>query len=459
MIIWMVPVICSLALAAELAYPPRMTGDQEVHTGTGPLLLQAPPYVKLKEGVKVARTAPTIDAAFYPNQDAADFWSNWGDGVAVDGKYYSSFGNHKGLDGRAFACEWDEKTRKLRTLCDVRKLLGRPEGDYLPGKIHGRLDMAADGWLYFGTARGQTSVTTDKAHYQGDWIIRTNPADGRSEVVAQGPAGKATLLAAVTDGQRMIFYGGTVVCDMEKKSDNVGFFAYDLKRRKLLFSLVGDGCYKYMILARSTGRVYYAGHTSGCLYRYDPATPDKKPVVIAGKVDAKAARRKAYGGDAAQDGVIPVRSATQETADGLVYTISAPEDGPTIWRFNTKTERAEPVGVAAVGSETYVTSIDIDPTGRYLYYTLGAHTGAQKDGSPVVQFDLKTKSPKILAFLRPYCEKNFGFMPKGSYSCAVSPDGGTVYVTWHGTRNLAAGSKATLDTCALTIIRIPASER
>ncbi|MFP6659515.1 MAG: hypothetical protein VB853_15130 [Pirellulales bacterium] len=50
----------------------------------------------------------------------------------------------------------------------------------------------------------------------------------------------------------------------------------------------------------------------------------------------------------------------------------------------------------AVASKTYTTSIDLDPaTERYLYYVPGAHGGAYSDGSPLVQYDLKTKLRKV----------------------------------------------------------------
>ena len=129
-----------------------------------------------------------------------------------------------------------------------------------------------------------------------------------------------------------------------------------------------------------------------------------------------------------------------------------------VWAFNTRTERAEQIGVGAVASQTYVTSIDVDPLGRYLYYVPGAHGGADRDGSAVVQFDVVTRRKKVIAFLRTHYEKTYGFIPTGTFGTAVSPDGGKVYVTWHGTRRLRA-AKRRFDTCALTVVHVPAAER
>jgi hypothetical protein len=52
-----------------------------------------------------------------------------------------------------------------------------------------------------------------------------------------------------------------------------------------------------------------------------------------------------------------------------------------------------------VGGEAYAASIDAVPSGRYLYYVPGAHRGGDRDGTPVVQFDVKTGRKKVIAFL------------------------------------------------------------
>ena len=66
--------------------------------------------------------------------------------------------------------------------------------------------MGSDGWLYFATHRGSTRVTIDKYHYQGDWIVRHHPTDGRTEVVARGPVPKHCIPTSVLDPERLFFY-------------------------------------------------------------------------------------------------------------------------------------------------------------------------------------------------------------------------------------------------------------
>jgi hypothetical protein len=234
----------------------------------------------------------------------------------------------------------------------------------------------------------------------------------------------------------MIFYGATAPgSDAEKKA--IHFFAFDLNARKLLYA-GPDGPARCMILAASTGRVYYMVGSSdeGPLMRYDPATGGA-PVKI--------------------EGTLGIRAASRETPQGIVYTISQGRKGSEaiIHAFNTKTEKAEVLGPAAVGTAGYITAVVADPTGRYLYYIAGAHGGADADGAPIVQFDTKTRKRKVLAFLHPFYREKLGCTLKGTYSYALDSRGETLFITWNASRS--AGK--VWDCCALTVVHIPESER
>ncbi|MGD8238327.1 MAG: hypothetical protein PVH68_07245 [Armatimonadota bacterium] len=424
------------AAAAEVTFPPELPDGRTVVADTSERFLE--PTDTLREGVAIAETPPTIDFMYYPGQTYAGRpWSVWGDGLAINGKHYSSIGDHKAPDGNCFVYEYDPQARRLRRIFDARALLKMPEGHYTPGKLHGRIDMGSDGWLYFSTHRGSTRVTTDEYHYKGDWIIRHQPASGSTEIVVHAPVPKHCIPASVLDPERLIFYGGTAAGDTTDKG--VKFFAYDVKGRRLLYS-GPDGPKRYMIFARSTGRVYYIGADSGALMRYDP---DKggAPVKIKG--------------------TLGLRAATQETPQGRVYTASGREsEEPSLWSFNTKTEKIRNLGPAGVGSQTYITSIDADPTGRYLYYVPGAHGGSQRDGAAVVQFDVKRRQRKVIAFLHPVYSEKYGYTPLGTFGTAVSASGDTLYITWNGNRGGPdTRGRLRFDTCALTVIHIPESER
>lgn len=417
----------------EVTYPPKIPGDKEVVTDTSEELLKPPST--LRKDIAIAKTPPTVDFLYYPGQTYEGHpWSNWGDSLAANGKYYASIGDHLAPAGNAFVYEYDPAKKTFRQLADIRKMLSLPEGHYTPGKIHGRLDMGDDGWIYFSTHRGSPSVTNDKYHYKGDWIFRCDPASGKQEIVTHAPVPKHCVPNSVLDPKRLIFYGGTAA-GSGGETDGIQFFAYDCKNHKLLYA-GPDGPARYMIFAKSTGRLYYTpGHATSPIMRYDP---DKggSPVKI--------------------DGEIAIRAATQETPQGIVYTVSQGAKGQDslLYAFDTKTEKVEVLGPIAVGVSTYVASIDVDPTGRYLYYTPGAHGGSDTDGTPIVQYDTKTKTRKVIAFLHPFYKDKYGATLRGTYSTAVDAKGDKLYVTW----NTSRGSRA-WDCCALTVIHIPEAER
>lgn len=431
-----------LVLGQELSWPPKLPGGETIATGTSPKLLEPGP--NLRSGVKIAKTPPRIDFLYYPGQDyLGNPWSVWGESLCIGSKYYSAIGDHKGPEGNAFLYEYDSKTRKIRMLADMRKVLQLPAGHYTPGKIHSRIDLGKDGWLYYSTHRGSTRVTTTKHHFKGGWILRTHPATSRTEIVAHAPLPMQTLPASVLDPARMIYYAGTA--DGDHKNNRVQFLAYDVERNKVLYS-DDNGFSRYAIFAKSTGRLYYhdgrstPGQTTGprSLVCFDPANPGKPRPINAS---------------------VGLRSATQELATRKVYTI----DHDALWEFDVKTETARLLGPAAVAGKTYTTSIDADhKTNRYLYYVPGSHGGAELDGTPLVQYDLKTRSRKVICFLHPYHYDKYGFIPLGTFGSAVSPEGDKVYVTWNGNRGTPReklGGRARFNTCGMTVVHIPADER
>ncbi|RYY22230.1 MAG: hypothetical protein EOO04_16260 [Chitinophagaceae bacterium] len=429
----------------QLEWPPRLPDGKMVVSDVSPLFIQKPATANIAEGVLIAKIAPRIDFVYLPGQTyPGKLWSVWGDGTAVASKYYTSIGDHNAPRGEAQVYEYDARTKQIRLLISVRKYLehsGRmPAGmDYTPGKIHGRVDMGSDGWLYFSTHRGSTNDnTTDKRGYKGDHIYRVNPVNGNIEIVATYPVSKHTIPASVLDPARMIFYGGTNPGN-DAADKNINFIAYDVKNRKML-KQAPDGFDRYAIWSARTGCIYWKGakkdrakynYDGG--YKYDPATNQIQRV----------------------QNVPNVRASTRESSKGIVYGFT--QDENNIWAFDTKTEKLTTVGPAMVGLHSYVTSVDLDPlTERYLYYVPGAHGGAEVDGTPVIQYDLKTKSRKIIAFMSVFYKEKYGFTPDGTFSSALSPDGSILYITWNGSRKSPVKG---WNTVAVTAIHIPARER
>jgi hypothetical protein len=425
-----------VAKAQELTWPPKLPDGKKIVT------LETKDFIKptgpLQSDVGIADTAPIIDFLYYDCQTyPGKPWSVWGEGLAVGDKYYSAVGDHLAPQGNAYLYEFDTKTKTSRQLVDLRKALNLPAGHYTPGKIHSRIDMGSDGWLYFSTHRGSTRTTIPANHFTGGWILRHHPKLNKTEIVAHAPLPNQCLPTSVLDPDRLIFYAGTA--DGDYKVKGVKFLAYDIKNRKVLYH-DDAGPYRYAIFARSTGRLYFHQNRSRGvvknLVRFDPAKPGRPQ-----EVNAK----------------VGIRAATQETSKGKVYTV----DGDALWEFDTKIETAKLLGRTTVGVQNYITSIDIDPkTERYLYYMPGAHGGSERDGTPIVQYDLKHRTRKVIAFLYPVLNKKFGYIPIGTFGSAVSPEGDKLYITWNGARgHTNPNRKAPFNTVAMTVIHIPASER
>ncbi len=318
-----------------------------------------------------------------------------------------------------------------------------PANRYTPGKIHSRIDLGSDGWLYFATHRGSTRATTAEKGFTGEWILRCHPKTGKSEIVAHAPLADQCMPTSRLDPEKLIFYAGTADGDYQVKT--VKFLAYDVRRRRVLYS-DDHGPYRYLIFARSTGRAYFHGDPADAnqpsgesprrLVRFDPDKPGKPT-----PIDAR----------------VGLRAATDETADGIVYTV----DGDNLWAFDVKAEQATALGSLCVGKETYIASIDVDPaTGRYLYFVAGAHGGSYKDGAPLVQYDVKLRRSKVVAFLHPTLHRRFGYTPLGTYGTAVSSNGDKVFVTWNGNRGTEPTERRVpFNTCSLTVVHVPESER
>jgi hypothetical protein len=278
-------------------------------------------------------------------------------------------------------------------------------------------------------------VTTDEFHFRGDWVLRHHPESGKSEVMVHAPVPKHCIPASVLDGERLIFYGATTPGVGNEEGD-IHFFAYDVKGKRLLHDGSG-GPARAIALAQSTGRVYFTpGKGEGPLMRFDPARP---------------------GAPEKLDATLGIRAASAETARGVIYVVSSGQGKAEsqLYALDTKTERVEPLGPAAVASAQYITTLDTDATGRFLYYIPGAHGGAERDGSPVVQFDTRTRAKKIIAFLHPFYAERYGCTLQGTFSAAVDRRGDKLYITWNVSRT---GGKV-WDCCVLTVVHIPESER
>lgn len=410
-----------------LKYPPSLPDNKPFVTETAADFLKPGP--NLREGVVIAKTPPTVDFLYYPEQNyPGNPWSHRSDGIVIGDKYYSSSNDHLAPRGTALLWEYDAATKKFRELCNTSKFLESvnafpPSMNYRPGEMQSRIDMGSDGWLYYATDRGSPTVTDDAHGYKGEWVLRTHSKTLKTEIIATHPIEKHTIPASVLDPKRMIFYAGTA-SGKNAPNQKIQFFALDVKSGKIL-KVADDGPSRTLIFMPSNGCVYWEGK------KYDPATNEVTPADVP-----------------------HVRSCTKETPQGIVYGTSETKAG--LWAFDVKTEKTKQLGNCAVAKQEYIASIEADPTGRYLYYVPGAHGGAAGDGTPIVQYDLKTGQRKVLGFLHGLFWDKYGYALDGSFGNALDEKGERFFISWDGWRK---GQPHGWESCSITVVHIPASER
>ncbi len=410
-----------------LPYPPILPDGKTVVTERSLEFLKPGP--NLRDGVEIARIPPTVDFAFYPEQNyPGNPWSHRSDGIVAGDKYYSSSNDHLAPRGTAHLWEYDAVAKSFRHLCDTTKFLESANAfpatmNYRPGEMQSRIDLGSDGWLYYATDRGSPTVTDDAHGYLGEWVLRTHPRTRETEVVSTFPVAKHTLPASVLDPQRMLYYGGTAP-GKDSPNQKVQFFVLDVKTKKVRL-VADDGPTRTLIFSPSTGRVFWEGKM------YDPNTNTITPANVP-----------------------HVRSATRETSQGIVYGTS--ETRADLWAFHVRTGELKQLGNAAVAKQEYIASIEADPSGRYLYYVPGAHGGAVGDGTPVVQFDVKTGQRKVLAFLHDLFWNKYDFALDGSFGSALDERGEQLFISWDGFRR---GQPRGTESAAITVLHIPAEER
>ncbi len=410
-----------------LDYPPKLPGGVTVVTHSSPLFLEPGP--NLRDGVEIAKTAPTVDFAFYPEQNyPGNPWSHRSDGIVANGKYYSSTNDHLAPRGTAHLWEYDPIGKKFHLLVNTSRFLESmgafPEDmNYRPGEMQSRIDIGPEGWLYYATDRGSPTVTNDRYGYKGERVMRTHPKTLRTEVLYTHPIEKHTIPASILDPERMIWYGGTSP-GSDAPNQEPQFLALDVRKKKLL--KVADGGFtRCVIFSSSTGRLFWEGKM------YDPET-----------------------NEITKSNAPHVRSATRETPQGIVYGTSHRES--RIWGFNVRTGELEYLIDGAVASQTYIASMEADPTGRYLYYVPGAHGGASRDGTPIVQFDVKTRKLKVIAFLHKLFWDKYAYALDGSFGSALDDKGEKLYISWDGWRE---GQPRGWESASITVVHIPQSER
>ena len=230
-------------------------------------------------------------------------------------------------------------------------------------------------------------------------------------------------------------------CNLEGGTNTL--WALDLTTRQELYQAPAGsmGFNRDFALARD-GSIYFNGASS--IWKCAAKTRQTTPT------------RSAFPGD----GKIGMRASTAESKDGWIYGVTMRPG--RIFRYSPQRDQLELFGADFLAGD-YTAVCVLSPDERFLYYLPGAHGGAFKIGTPVVQYEIAKDQRKVLAFLRETFATEAGFVPAGTYGVKLSADGSTLYVNLNGhaadpirpppMRAIGFGLTA------FAAIHIPASER
>jgi sugar lactone lactonase YvrE len=434
-------------------WPPALPGAKYgTVTLKSPLFLQTPTNVVAlarepdAAAFTVARTPPTVELAYHGQlPDAAlngTGWSAWGDiSVADDGMVYCGIGDHgneTAQTSRAYIYQWDPAKKTLKQIADVNAIVKREHGEPTWSKIHARVEVGPDGNVYFtgtlndGNRANQPIYKWSKA-IPGGQLYQYESRTGKTSVFADLPPARCTATALI-DRERGIWW-----CNLEAGPN--ALYALDLKTKKAIYQ-APDGSMllnRNFALARD-GAVYFNGANG------------------IWKCDARAGAIAPTGCSLGSN--TGMRASTLESKDGWIYGVGYPNG--QLFRFAPAKNKLELLGPNFLKGE-YTTACVLAPDERFVYFLPGAHGGAFKYGTPVIQYNVATGERKVIAFMREAFEKSCNYVPAGTYGVKISADGSALYVNFNGhaadairpAKMPASGFGLT----AFAAIHIPASER
>jgi hypothetical protein len=351
-------------------------------------------------------------------------------------------GDHRGVDGRCYLYEYDPQTHKQRRVLDMAKLIGQKPGDYGHGKLHGRIDEMADGWLYMATYWGIHPHHMPKGERNaiGGRLVRYNVLTDQAEDLGTPMRGDSFPMHA-TDTRRGIFHAIGLLG---------GYLAIDLHTMRPLYNgpLPGDVTWdlRATMVDPKTGCCYGSELHTRRIVGYNPTTNEffktratmpqhpipsmeKKPFI------------RAYTDRRLLDGSI-----IAQTYDGVMF------------KFFPDEERTEYLGLNW-DDGLYSTSMALSQYDKYLYYCVGAHGQTWQSNSPIIQLDTETGRKKVLAFLHPFYQDKYGYVFGGTYSISLTDDGSKLLIFWNGRFRSSKEDGDSFGHPSFMTLEIPASER
>jgi hypothetical protein len=345
---------------------------------------------------------PTVEAVVYPHPDhTGNPWSQWGQGVVLpDGRFVSAIGDHLGAGGDSYVYEFDPSTSRLTQIADVASLVPREPGSWGYGKIHAQMVAGACGEVYLSTFYGTAKGLTYSGGYDGDLLLRLDTGTHRlTSLGTPLPRHGIPSLAGAPGGRLLYGEGPDPLSDNEEEGS---FFVYDTKAGKVVFEDSDSAHVGFRnVMVDAKGRGYFSAGGRR-LYVYDPG---KKGLDL---FDEKLPGKW-------------LRASTNPAPDGTVY--GATREPDMLFALHPSGE-IDSLGKA----RGYVTSLAIDPSGRYLYYVPDAHGDSWEKGTPLVRVDVATGKDEVVVELNDLAEKQLGLRLGGSYNVVMDPSGKRLYV-------------------------------
>ena len=426
----------------------------------------------------IARTPPTVEFAVVPvnplwlgespvksrtsNSNEPGPWSNWcqANFDTRTGKFYSAVGDHGKYDAHILLVEYDPATKKVRCLPEVNKVLGRSKTQFAEGKIHGWLDFYKSKdlksphlWYCTYWAKYDEPDEEDYATgYEGGHIMSCDVLTG--DIVDYGvPLKRASWPYHHADTKRGYLYAVGMFNE---------FLAWDMNTQQTMWAghlppgMVWED--RSIMIDELTGMVYTTNYDKGDperhFIKYDPFKNRFFKLPCHMPRETQEGNRGSKAG-----GYSNMRAQTRSAGpDGLFWGVSY--DG-RMFTFDPVKEEVVDKGYNWPGEQRYTCSMDRSPLGRYVYYLPGAHGHGYSDGSPIVQYDTKTDTKKVLAFMFPYYYEKYGYTPGGTFSIKLDDKGERLFILWNGafTEYDPAKNSDTFGQCSVMVVNIPASER
>ncbi|MDP2981893.1 MAG: hypothetical protein Q8O92_01010 [Candidatus Latescibacter sp.] len=441
----------------KLLYSSRTVIDSD------PKMLEIPAGLRRFAGKEfiVAKTTPRIEFAVVPaeprffdelaDRDVTGWWGNYTQSnyYPPTGKFYSAVGDHGKLNAHIYLVEYDTRSRTVRCLPEINRSIGRGEKQFGDGIVHGWIDIYQSRdlsrphiWFCTYWSRFPEPTEADYATgYDGGRIFSFDMETG--DIVDYGaPIPRTSWPYHRVDTRRGMLYAVGYHSE---------FLAWDINSQRSRWAgMLPDSLTWFtraILLDETTGMVYTANnHVSDQerhLIRYDPAANRFTKLSCSMPKDPMTGRYE------------PMRAQTRDRGpDGLFWGVT---NSGVLFSFDPAREKIVDHGLIWPTDQRYTCSMERSPGGRYVYYAPQAY----RDGSPVIQYDIKTGGKKVIAFLKSYYYEKYGYIPAVSYSLKLDDRGEKLFMVWNGafTEDVPDLGVGRFGNCSVMVINIPESER